>query len=162
MPSVNYVVIRVLIGPSEILIYEGRLWSPESSSSSRIPLPPPVYMSQNWPLRSAILNASGEWLLAAGKWGVALYGSRQRRWRLFGNVQHERALYTEGLPVGWISHSVFFACFRIVGGGGGNKLTPASRSDALKSSVYEQSIQRKALHSPSLVGPNSSLTYPYR
>lgn len=147
---------RVLIGSSELLVCEGRSWSPEAPSWSRIPLPPPIYLTQNWPLRLAHVNATGEWLLVTGKWGVALYGTRFRRWRLFGNVQHERSLYTEGLPIGWYSHSVFFVCFRnAVGISAGiglrTKVVPASKSDASRSSALEQAIRRKTLHKPSVV-----------
>eukprot|EP00922_Rhytidocystis_sp_ex-Travisia-forbesii_P064079 GHVS01095288.1.p1 GENE.GHVS01095288.1~~GHVS01095288.1.p1 ORF type:complete len:1924 (-),score=140.03 GHVS01095288.1:113-5884(-) len=103
---------RILIGADRLLVAEGSPWSPFTVSWNHIPLPPPAYTDANWPLRQAALSPNGEHLLATGVRGLALYSQRQGRWRLFGNVQHEMALQTGNLPIGWYTNSLLYVCVR--------------------------------------------------
>jgi len=54
--------------------------------------PPAAYLAGNWPLRHAALSADGGDLAVAGSCGLALFGRRSGRWRLFGDVSQERSL----------------------------------------------------------------------
>lgn len=101
---------RVLIGADRFLVAEGAPWAPFTVSWTHVPLPPPAYLGSNWPMREAALSPGGSELLCAGSRGIALFNMRLRRWRLFGNVMHERQLRTRNLPIGWFTPGVFYVC----------------------------------------------------
>ena len=54
--------------------------------------PPASYVAANWPLVHAALSPDGVDIAVAGRRGLALYSRRSARWRLFGDVSHERDL----------------------------------------------------------------------
>jgi len=54
--------------------------------------PPAAYVAANWPLQHAALSPDGVDVAVAGKRGLALYSRRSARWRLFGDVSHEKEL----------------------------------------------------------------------
>ncbi|KEP65907.1 UNVERIFIED_CONTAM: RIC1 protein [Hammondia hammondi] len=89
---------RILIGASCLLVWASAPHVPSSLSWSRIPLPPPAYLSPNWPIRQASLSPNGDTLL--------------RKWRLVGDEQQERQLPTSLLPQGWYDSSIFFISIR--------------------------------------------------
>ncbi|GJD08540.1 RAB6A-GEF complex partner protein 1 [Galdieria sulphuraria] len=53
---------------------------------------PYEYVSNNWPLRSISVNDDKSFVAVSGKHGVAIYNTRSRRWRLFGDVVEERMI----------------------------------------------------------------------
>lgn len=71
--------------------------SPETAmSSSDLTVhhlkPPSSYIAANWPLQNAALSPDGVDVAVAGRRGLALYSRRSSRWRLFGDVSHEKEL----------------------------------------------------------------------
>lgn len=54
--------------------------------------PPLSYVAANWPLQNAALSPDGVDIAVAGSRGLALYSRRSARWRLFGDVSHEKEL----------------------------------------------------------------------
>ncbi|PFH31035.1 hypothetical protein BESB_033080 [Besnoitia besnoiti] len=103
---------RILIGSSCLLLWAALPHLPASLSWSRIPLPPPMYLSPNWPIRQASLSPNEEFLLVSGTRGFAVFSLGQRRWRVLGDEQQERQLPTGLLPQGWYDPSIFFISIR--------------------------------------------------
>ncbi|KFG99179.1 RIC1 protein [Toxoplasma gondii VAND] len=103
---------RILIGASCLLVWASAPHVPSSLSWSRIPLPPPAYLSPNWPIRQASLSPNGDTLLVCGRRGFAVFSLSQRKWRLVGDEQQERQLPTSLLPLGWYDSSIFFISIR--------------------------------------------------
>ncbi|KAI9145750.1 RIC1-domain-containing protein [Paraphysoderma sedebokerense] len=61
-----------------------------------IPLPP-VYISENWPIKYSVVSQDGRYLAVAGKRGFAHYSVESGRWKLFGNSQQEKDVLCRGL-----------------------------------------------------------------
>lgn len=138
------------------MVNEHKLWTLDAATWYSIPLPSSQYMTRNWPLRLAVQSPTGEFILTVGKKGVALYSFRLGRWRLFGNVAHERSLRTESLPIGWYSPSVFFFCFRrhVDRQDVGSRLRDVfgfGKRGNTHFSCSEEIVRRKTLHRPSMV-----------
>ena len=54
--------------------------------------PPSSYVAANWPLQNAAMSPDGVDVAVAGRRGLALFSRRSSRWRLFGDVSHEKEL----------------------------------------------------------------------
>ena len=85
-----------LLQMSEVPISEQQIAGEISQSSSALTVhhlkPPPSYVAANWPLSHAALSPDGVDIAVAGQKGLALYSRRSARWRLFGDVSHEKDL----------------------------------------------------------------------
>jgi hypothetical protein len=68
---------------------------------------PADYVDANFPLQHACASRDGQHLVCAGRRGCAVFNRRLRRWRLFGNAQHERAFACVA-PPRWV-HSLVVA-----------------------------------------------------
>ncbi|KAF9586012.1 hypothetical protein BGW38_010406 [Lunasporangiospora selenospora] len=70
---------------------------------------PPVYMSDNWPIRYSCLSHDGHYLAIAGRRGLAHYNLHSCRWRLFGNWQQEQSFRCQG-GLGWFKNILIAGC----------------------------------------------------
>lgn len=61
--------------------------------------PPSSYVAANWPLQHAAMSPDGVDIAVAGRRGLALYSRRSARWRLFGDVSHEKGLAVHVNPL---------------------------------------------------------------
>lgn len=53
---------------------------------------PSQYLRFNWPLQHCAISYSGYQLAVSGKQGVIIYNMKTKRWRIFGNLNHERQI----------------------------------------------------------------------
>lgn len=96
-----------------ILITGGELGGALLSSKQWLIVQAPnSYMSGNWPLRFAALDAKCEHLAVAGRTGFALYSFATRRWKLFGNESQERDFVVAGGLVWWRQYLIV-GCYNI-------------------------------------------------
>lgn len=65
----------------------------------------------NWPIRYAAVDESGRHVVAAGRYGFCFYSLATRRWRLFGNVRHEREFFVSGGVCFWRDRLIVIACY---------------------------------------------------
>lgn len=73
------------------------------------PQVPESYLSLNWPINYACVDQDGRYLAVAGKAGVALFSSLNRKWKLFSNEQQEQSLVCRG-GLSWWNDIVIFPC----------------------------------------------------
>ena len=69
---------------------------------------PENYMSMNWPMRSAAMDPSGQYVAIAGERGFAHYSTVSRKWRMFGNEAQEQSFCCRGLA--WWRNFIVVAC----------------------------------------------------
>ncbi|KAG0227961.1 hypothetical protein BGW41_003585 [Actinomortierella wolfii] len=70
---------------------------------------PPVYMSDNWPIRYSCLTHDGRYLAVAGRRGLAHYNLHTCRWKLFGNWQQEQSFRVQG-GMAWFKNILIVGC----------------------------------------------------
>ena len=70
---------------------------------------PNSYLSLNWPINYACVDQDGLYLAVAGKAGIALYSSLNRKWKLFSNEQQEQSMVCRG-GLAWWNDIVVFPC----------------------------------------------------
>lgn len=75
---------------------------------------PPSYLDYNWPVRYfAIDTHTSQNLAIAGLNGLAMYNLVQRRWKLFGNENHERDFTVTGGFI-WFYDYLLCGCYNLV------------------------------------------------
>eukprot|EP00871_Galdieria_phlegrea_P001605 jgi/Galph1/2445/GphlegSOOS_G1101.1 len=86
---------RLLLGSSFFLLQQhsgGKsldlpLWNGNKFQRVEVPY---EYISENWPLKKISFNNDQTFVAVAGKHGFALYSTRLKKWRLFGDVNEEQ------------------------------------------------------------------------
>lgn len=73
---------------------------------------PVAYMATNWPIRFSAIDATGLYLAAAGRTGVAVYSMLSRKWKLFGNERQEKDFLVTGGLLWWDSFLVM-GCYSL-------------------------------------------------
>lgn len=71
-----------------LLVSHDRMLLPRASSWKAVSYPH-MYMHTNWPPR-VFAGRLGHWVLVCGELGFAVYSILRDKWRLFGDVAHER------------------------------------------------------------------------
>ncbi|KAG0258412.1 hypothetical protein DFQ27_004650 [Actinomortierella ambigua] len=70
---------------------------------------PPVYTSDNWPIRYSSLTPDGRYLAVAGRRGLAHFNLHTCRWKLFGNWQQEQSFRVQG-GMAWFKNILIVGC----------------------------------------------------
>ncbi|KAJ1672647.1 WD40 repeat protein, partial [Spiromyces aspiralis] len=89
-----------LLSDSSIYLYDCDFGALDDNSQldlcwhvSQIPL---AYISDNWPIKYAVVNLEGTRVAIAGKHGLAHYSLETQKWHLFQSQAQERLLQCEG------------------------------------------------------------------
>lgn len=91
-------LLQISEGPSSPADSNFVSGSPQEASMSSSDLtvhhlkPPSSYVAANWPLQNAAMSPDGVDIAVAGRRGLALFSRRSSRWRLFGDISHEKEL----------------------------------------------------------------------
>eukprot|EP00736_Rhodelphis_marinus_P006668 Rmarinus@m.14482 len=102
----------VLHGPGEVFVpvnTQCNPMRPEEIRWHQIRLPS-AYLAENWPIRHLAASdhrLSVGLLAVAGRRGLVVYSHKQRRWRMFGDVKHEKAVRSLGLV--WLGNLLIVA-----------------------------------------------------
>ncbi|XP_014677395.1 PREDICTED: RAB6A-GEF complex partner protein 1-like, partial [Priapulus caudatus] len=73
---------------------------------------PMTYLGNNWPIRYAAVDSSGNYAAVAGRSGFAHYALYSRKWKLFGNVTQEKdVVVTGGLT--WWKDYIIMGCYNL-------------------------------------------------
>jgi len=67
-------------------------------------LAPQEYITDNWPIKTTAVSSDGSEIVVAGSRGLALYNRSGDKWRLFGDVNQERALSV--CLLGWMDRVI--------------------------------------------------------
>eukprot|EP00118_Oscarella_pearsei_P005029 m.22388 g.22388 ORF g.22388 m.22388 type:complete len:1352 (+) comp28341_c0_seq2:42-4097(+) len=59
------------------------------------------YLQKNWPIRYAAVDSSGRYVVVSGRRGFAHCTISNRKWKLFGNENHESKMICRGGIVWW-------------------------------------------------------------
>ncbi|KAJ1569295.1 hypothetical protein HK096_003564, partial [Nowakowskiella sp. JEL0078] len=70
---------------------------------------PVMYITENWPIKCAAMNATGNYIAIAGKRGLAHYSTVSKRWKLFGNEQQEQSFVVNG-GMAWYRNILIVGC----------------------------------------------------
>lgn len=96
-------------------LYEQESNAVDSFQWITIPLPH-SYLASNWPIRFfAIDPHTSQNLAIAGHNGLAIYSLLTRRWKLFGNENHERDFIVTGGFL-WFYDYIICGCYNLVQG----------------------------------------------
>lgn len=70
---------------------------------------PTAYMAENWPIQHAALSDDGRHVVIAGERGIAMCNLLATKWKLFGNLQHEKEFACCG-GVAWFRDVAVLGC----------------------------------------------------
>lgn len=73
---------------------------------------PYTYLGNNWPIRHASIDPSGQHVAVAGRSGLAHYSLIYRRWKLFGNETQEQDFVVMGGLLWWEDYLVL-GCYNL-------------------------------------------------
>ena len=87
----------LLSAPAAFLLADDRLlciYGADVSGSTAQPvlqhlMLPPTYLTSNWPARTMSASKDGIDIAVSGDRGVVLYNMKQKRWRMFGDINQE-------------------------------------------------------------------------
>jgi len=86
-----------------LLLRQTYLDTEDDSCWDQITLPS-SYLVESWPIETLVISNSGEQVCIAGKLGAALYNMNSSKWRLFGNVNHEKKVHV--LAASWFGEQM--------------------------------------------------------
>ncbi|KAF8469105.1 RIC1-domain-containing protein [Kalaharituber pfeilii] len=69
---------------------------------------PPVYLIDNWPVKSVVISPDGRYVAIAGKRGLAHYSVNSGRWKTFVNEKMEQDFHVRG-GMCWYHHILIAA-----------------------------------------------------
>ncbi|KAJ3300440.1 hypothetical protein HK104_000498 [Borealophlyctis nickersoniae] len=103
----------VLLCDDRLMMYEGNhsdfdVMNLDVSQWETVQIPT-MYITENWPVRSAAVNSTGHFIAIAGKRGIAHYSTVSNKWKLFGNEHQEQAFVVKGGML-WYRHILIVAC----------------------------------------------------
>lgn len=64
---------------------------------------PPIYLIDNWPVKSVAISPDGRYVAIAGKRGLAHYSVNSGRWKTFVNETMEQSFHVRG-GMCWYHH----------------------------------------------------------
>ena len=70
------------------------------------------YLSGNWPIRFSAVDSKGAYVAIAGNFGFAHYSVATKKWKLFGNIMHERDMVVTG-GLTWWKDFICVACYNL-------------------------------------------------
>ncbi|XP_023222125.1 RAB6A-GEF complex partner protein 1-like [Centruroides sculpturatus] len=73
---------------------------------------PYSYLGNNWPIRHACIDPSGQHVAVAGRSGLAHYSLIYRRWKLFGNETQEQDFVVMGGLLWWEDYLIL-GCYNL-------------------------------------------------
>ena len=69
---------------------------------------PPIYLIDNWPVKSVVISPDGRYVAIAGKRGLAHYSVNSGRWKTFVNEKMEHSFHVRG-GMCWYHHILIAA-----------------------------------------------------
>jgi WD40 repeat protein len=95
----------LLSAPAECLLGEDRvlcIYCSDVTGNTEKPILqhlmlPQSYIASNWPAKDLAMSKDGLDIAVSGERGVVLYNMRQKRWRMFGNVNQESQIRCHSL-----------------------------------------------------------------
>ena len=98
----------------KLLIYRGyeladltTLAQENSILWNHVPMPP-IYLIDNWPVKSVVISPDGRYVAIAGKRGLAHYSINSGRWKTFVNEKMEHSFHVRG-GMCWYHHILIAA-----------------------------------------------------
>ncbi|KAI9595728.1 RIC1-domain-containing protein [Syncephalis fuscata] len=89
----------LLYADHKLMLFNGELHGQDElgpdAACRQIQLPP-LYISENWPVRYVALSDDGQRIAIAGRRGAAHYNVQSRRWKTFGSGQQEQDFVCQG------------------------------------------------------------------
>lgn len=94
-------VRAMLQTPSELVIYRGHDLPDLTTISGEASLwhhaqYPPVYLSNQWPIRLCVISQDGRYAAVAGRRGLAHYSLQSQRWKTFADLSIENSFSIRG------------------------------------------------------------------
>ncbi|KIW09862.1 hypothetical protein PV08_11963 [Exophiala spinifera] len=102
-------LVRALLQtPKELTVYRGHELPDLTSISNEASLwhhapYPPVYLHNQWPIKSCVISQDGKYVAIAGRRGLAHYSLQSGRWRTFSDLTVESSFAVRG-GMCWFNH----------------------------------------------------------
>lgn len=102
-------LVRALIQtPLELTVYRGHELPDLTSISNEASLwhhapYPPVYLHNQWPIKSCVISQDGRYVAIAGRRGLAHYSLQSGRWKTFSDIAVENSFAVRG-GMCWFNH----------------------------------------------------------
>lgn len=102
-------LVRALIHtPTELTVYRGHELPDLTSISNEASLwhhaqYPPVYLQNQWPIKSCVVSQDGRYIAIAGRRGLAHYSVQSGRWKTFLDLSVESSFAVRG-GMCWFNH----------------------------------------------------------
>lgn len=102
-------LVRALLQtPSELTVYRGHELPDLTSISNEASLwhhaqYPPVYLHNQWPIKSCVVSQDGRYIAIAGRRGLAHYSVQSGRWKTFSDITVESSFAVRG-GMCWFNH----------------------------------------------------------
>lgn len=102
-------LVRALLQtPSEVTVYRGHELPDLTSISNEASLwhhaqYPPVYLHNQWPIKSCVVSQDGRYIAIAGRRGLAHYSLQSGRWKTFSDLSVENSFAVRG-GMCWFNH----------------------------------------------------------
>ncbi|KAK4939622.1 WD40 repeat protein [Elasticomyces elasticus] len=102
-------LVRALIQtPLELTVYRGHELPDLTSISNEASLwhhapYPPVYLHNQWPIKSCVISQDGKYVAIAGRRGLAHYSLQSGRWKTFPDIAVENSFAVRG-GMCWFNH----------------------------------------------------------
>lgn len=98
----------LLQNPSEMTVYRGHELPDLTSISNEASLwhhaqYPPIYLHNQWPIKSCVVSQDGRYIAIAGRRGLAHYSLQSGRWKTFSDVTVENSFAVRG-GMCWFNH----------------------------------------------------------
>ncbi|KAL2412544.1 hypothetical protein ABEF91_000612 [Exophiala dermatitidis] len=102
-------LVRALLQtPTELTVYRGHELPDLTSISNEASLwhhvqYPPLYLHNQWPIKSSVISQDGRYVAVAGRRGLAHYSLQSGRWKSFSDVAVENSFAVRG-GMCWFNH----------------------------------------------------------
>ncbi|KAK6376146.1 WD40 repeat protein [Exophiala oligosperma] len=102
-------LVRALLQtPKELTVYRGHELPDLTSISNEASLwhhapYPPVYLHNQWPIKSCVISQDGRYVAIAGRRGLAHYSLQSGRWKTFSDLAVESSFAVRG-GMCWFNH----------------------------------------------------------